>query len=138
MRPTYESADNVSQELSVASTFCDVFGCKYEQYPPKYPLNGKFMVGDKTVAVAEIKQRRNKSTAYPTLMVSAAKCAKGREWAHKENAPFVLLVKFTDGLFMTKVAKKYDEAIGGRRDRGDSEDMERCAYIPISSFFKWA
>jgi hypothetical protein len=137
-RPTYESYQNVSEELQIAATFCEVFGCKYEQYPPLHHLNGKFTVGGRTAAVVEIKQRRNKSTTYPTLMISAAKCANGRDWGQKENAPFILLVKFTDGLFMTKATRKYQEAIGGRTDRGDPNDLERCAYIPMEKFYRVA
>lgn len=137
-RPTYESYQDVSEELQIAAIFCEVFGCKYEQFPPLHHLNGKFVLNGRTVAVVEIKQRRNKSIKYPTLMISAAKCANGREWAQKENAPFILLVKFTDGLFMIKVTHNYQESIGGRVDRGDPDDLERCAYIPIEKFYKVA
>ena len=137
-RPTYESYNNVAEELQIASIFCEVFGCKYEQFPPLHHLNGKFTVGGRTVAVAEIKQRKNKRNTYPTLMISSAKCANGRSWAHKENVPFILLVKFTDGLFMTKITHKYAESIGGRTDRNDPNDVERCSYIPVEQFYRVA
>jgi hypothetical protein len=135
-RPQYESSTDVSEELRIASYFCSVFGCKYEQYPPMHPANGKFIMDGRTIAVAEIKTRNNKSSKYPTLMISSTKCKRGKDWAQKENAAFILVIKFTDGVFMTRVTNKYQEYLGGRQDRNDPNDLERCAYIPISSFMR--
>lgn len=134
MRPKYESSTNVARELEIAAKFCNVFDCTYEQYPPLHAVNGKFVKDGKVQAIAEIKVRGNASYKYPTLMLSSAKYKKGLDWAHKENAPFILVIKFTDGLFMAKVGTGYDESIGGRTDRNDPSDVERCVYIPIASF----
>jgi hypothetical protein len=133
-RPTYESSTNVAKELEIAAKFCSVFDCTYEQYPPLHAVNGKFVKDGKVQAIAEIKVRNNASNKYPTLMMSSSKYRKGLDWAHKENAPFLLVIKFTDGLFMTKVGAKYQESIGGRKDRNDPDDIERCVYIPMDSF----
>jgi hypothetical protein len=135
-RPFYEAPEHVSEELKVAAYVCNVFSCSYEQYPPLHPLNGKLVQDGITKVVAEIKIRNNASTKYPTLMMSSDKWKRGLDWAFIENKPFMLFVKFTDGIFMTKVKNKYDEAIGGRTDRNDPNDVERCVYIPISSFKK--
>ena len=135
-RPIYEAPEHVSKELTVASYVCNVFSCTYEQFPPLHALNGKLVRNGITDAVVEIKIRNNASTKYPTLMMSANKWKRGLEWAHKENKPFLLVIKFTDGVFLTKVAADYPESIGGRTDRNDPNDMERCVYIPISSFKK--
>lgn len=135
-RPLYEAPNHVSKELEVASYICSIFNCTYEQYPPLHALNGKLVANGVTQAVVEIKMRNNKSTQYSTLMISADKWRRGLEWADKENKPFLLIVKFNDGIFMTKVAREYSEAIGGRVDRNDPRDIERCAYIPISTFKK--
>jgi len=69
-------------------------------------------------------------------MISSTKCKRGKDWAQKENAAFILVIKFTDGVFMTRVTNKYQEYLGGRQDRNDPNDLERCAYIPISSFMR--
>jgi len=136
MRPLYEASEHVAKELELAAYFCNRFGCVYEQYQPMHPLNGRFLLNGVPTAVAEIKVRNNKSNKYPSLMLSASKWRKGLEWAHIENAPFILLVNFFDGVFMTKVQKDYTEGIGGRTDRNDIRDIERCAYIPMDSFLK--
>jgi len=134
VRPRYESSTNVAKELEIAARLCNVFDCTYEQYPPLHAVNGKFIKDGKVQAIVEIKVRNNASYKYPTLMLSCAKYNKGLDWAHKENAPFILLIMFTDGLFMTKVGSGYDENIGGRSDRNDPNDIERCVYIPMASF----
>lgn len=133
-RPTYENATHVAKELAIASKFCTIFDCTYEQYPPMHPVNGKFVAQGKTIVVTEIKGRNNRSTKYPTLMLSATKWERGRKWAQAEHAPFLLVIEFTDGLFMTKVADNYEVFVGGRHDREDPKDIERCVYIPINSF----
>ena len=135
-RPIYEGAVDVARELETAAHFCQVFDCTYEQYPPRHPVNGKIVQKGKTVAVVEIKARNNKSKKYPTVMMGSAKWERGRSWAHTENVPFVVIIRFTDGVFMTIARSGYEEYIGGRTDRADDKDMERCIYIPIDSFRK--
>lgn len=134
MRPQYENSSSVARELEIAAKFCNIFDCTYEQYPPLHPVNGKFVKNGKVQAIVEIKVRNNASDKYPTLMLSSAKHKKGLDWAHKENAPFLLVIKFTNGLFMANVKTEYEESIGGRKDRDDPMDIERCVYIPISQF----
>jgi hypothetical protein len=135
-RPAYEKAADVARELETAAYFCEVFECKYEQYPPRHPVNGKLTQKDKTIAVVEIKTRNNRSTKYPTVLMGSAKWERGKNWAHTENVPFIILIKFTDGVFMTVAKDTYEEYIGGRTDRADDKDMERCVYIPVDSFVK--
>jgi hypothetical protein len=137
-RPTYETSAHVAKELSIAAHFCKVFDCTYEQYPPRHPVNGKFVIGGETIAVAEIKSRNNRSTKYPTLMLSANKWERGSQWAQAEHVPFLLIVEFTDGLFMAKMLNNYEVFVGGRHDRGDPKDIERCVYVPIDSFMRIA
>jgi hypothetical protein len=46
----------------------------------------------------------------------------------------LLIVRFTDGVFVVVLEDKYEKRIGGRHDRNDSHDTETCMYIPMTEF----
>jgi hypothetical protein len=69
-------------------------------------------------------------------MMSANKWKKAIQWSEQTKVPFFLLVKFTDGVYGVKLKKNYKIELGGRYDRGDSADVEKCVFIPMEEFKK--
>ena len=67
-------------------------------------------------------------------MLSAAKYKKMLSLADALKVHALLLVKYTDKTRMVKLEEEYQINIGGRTDRGDAQDIEKCIYIPIEDF----
>jgi hypothetical protein len=88
----------------------------------------------KLAAIVEIKTRRNNYNKYPTYMLSANKWRNGLALSKEKGVPFMLVVSFLDGIYVTKMKQEYDIRQGGRYDRGDAMDVEDCVYIPMSDF----
>ena len=88
-------------------------------------------VEDIIVALVEIKTRRNASDKYPTYMLGAAKADMMMGIADSMGALPLLMVKFTDGIFLTKIKDGFERKHGGRYDRGDALDIEECIFIPM-------
>lgn len=87
-------------------------------------------------ALGEIKIRNNSSQKYPDYMISRAKLLNCLAKADDLGVHVSLFVRFTDGLFCTKVKPDlpYPSRLAGRYDRQDSRDMEMCVFIPIAEF----
>lgn len=137
MRPIYETDQDRANEQSVGKYIESVWDCTfvksdYLTFYDGYLNDPKGLVR----AYVEIKTRSNASTKYPTYMLSAAKWQQAVSWSEKTNKPFLLFVKFTDGVFGVKLKKKYKIELGGRHDRGDSADVEKCVFIPMEDFRK--
>lgn len=90
----------------------------------------------KLYALGEIKVRNNSSQKYPDYMISRAKLLNCLAEADSLGVHVSLFVRFTDGLFCTKVKPDlpYPSRLAGRYDRQDSRDMEMCVFIPIAEF----
>lgn len=90
----------------------------------------------KPYALGEIKVRNNSSQKYPDYMISRAKLLNCLAKADDLGVHVGLFVRFTDGLFCTKVKPDlpYPSRLAGRYDRQDSRDMEMCVFIPIAEF----
>ena len=103
--------------------------------PDNYEMDYVSLRNLQPTAWVEIKCRTNPSTLYTDYMLSLGKWESG-VGHHSESAPFVLIVRFTDGTFYYK----YDGAFnprtgwGGRKDRNDKQDMEQVVYIPMNKF----
>jgi hypothetical protein len=140
IRPTYENR----QSLSAEGAFLKRIASKYEnerhkfhKLPIKYGLDyGLFSTKDSGVSwFMELKCRTCASTAFKTYMVSLDKILKANQLM--EFAPCFLFVQWTDRAGFIKledVRWKFDAHWMGRKDRGDSQDMEPCVLIDISDF----
>jgi hypothetical protein len=95
------------------------------------------MNNKKPVCFAELKTRKNASTQYPTLMLSLNKWKHGTELAKTVNVPFIVIAKWTDGIFFLNASKTEVEiGIGGRQDRGDNQDIEPVVFMKVTDFKK--
>lgn len=88
------------------------------------------------IALGEIKIRGNHSFKYPDYMISKAKVLECLAEAEALGVDFGLFVRFTDGLFCTKVKPDcpYPTKMAGRYDRQDAKDREPCIFIPRTDF----
>jgi hypothetical protein len=133
-RPLYETQMDLGNEQDVAKYLEIKWDAKLRKLPISYSVDWMLM-RDNPVAFAELKCRKNESTKYPTLMLSLNKWVKGNQFADELGVPFLIICQWNDGLFFY-IAKSsvITYGIGGRTDRGDSQDTEPVVYIPVESF----
>ena len=137
MRPIYETAQDRAREQEVHTYIMDTLDCDFVQTGSLGNVDGFICYKDgRPAAAVEIKTRKNASDKYPTYMLSANKWRNGLVIAEQYNIPFVLIVRFTDGIFAVSLGKSYKPTQGGRYDRGDAKDIEECIYIPMEKFHK--
>jgi hypothetical protein len=134
----YESQTDLSNEKDVASYLSDKWNCLFQKLPISYNVDWLLIdTTEKPKAFAELKCRNNESTKYPTLLLSLSKWMKGKELAKELNIPFIVIVRWTNGVYF-HVAGKHEVkyGFGGRRDRNDLQDVEPIVLIPTETFRK--
>jgi hypothetical protein len=135
MRKIYETEIDRQNESNVARYLETAWNCTFKKSVALSNIDGEVFGPDgRLAALIEIKKRLNSSTRYPTLLLSANKWRNALRLSEECCVPFMLVVEFTDGIFVTKIKKEYPVQKGGRYDRGDSMDLEDCVYIPMSDF----
>lgn len=135
MRPIYETAQDRQREDGVREYISNNYACTYIKSDRLATVDGYlYSPKQELVAVVEIKCRNNTHNKYPTYMISAVKWRNGLQLAKDRGVIFLLVVSFTDGIYVTKVKDSYEIKQGGRYDRGDFKDIEDCIYIPMSDF----
>lgn len=132
----YESAQDKSHEAQVIARLCSAWGCDAKKMPAAYPMDWSLKKGQEVKALAEIKFR---NASYPTYIVSLRKYSDMLNLHQASGLPCLLVVCWPeDGrrvIKYTAVTNKPAKVIhGGRTDRGDSQDVEPMAEIPMSEF----
>ena len=136
MRPIYETRQDKYNEVSVAQYLTEKHGGVYVPSEELAPFDGVLLSRGQPKALVEIKVRTTASSTYATYMISAAKVDSIIAMAKEQKLIPLLVVKFTDGVFITKLVEDFKRGLGGRYDRGDTRDVEECMYIPMSKFRK--
>lgn len=136
MRPTYETERDRQLEritIEVAAKRWQVTAVKLPQFDE---VDYALVRGGRVVGVAEVKTRSNQHDTYQTYMISLRKVMRGAALELSAGLRFVLVVGFTDGVWYCRPSKEQDcnVSIGGRKDRGDEQDVEMVLHIPISAF----
>jgi hypothetical protein len=135
MRPIYETSLDRAREQAVRDYLMQKYACAYTPSEKLAPFDGYLRKPDGALAaIIEIKTRKNNKNKYPTYMLSANKWEVGRRVADNLGVPFLLVVQFTDGVYVTKLKANYPISQGGRYDRNDARDVEPCIFIPMSDF----
>lgn len=133
MRPLYETKEDLHRERKVARHL----GSVTDSIPVKLPINAHadyIMVREgEAKAVVEIKCRNNSRLAYDTYMISQHKYEGLLSWEGYGLKP-LLLVSWTDSIGFISLPCPHTKSIGGRRDRGDTQDIEDVVHIEISQF----
>lgn len=134
MRPLYESAKDLANELQVSSALAIKWDCNFFKMPMSYHVDWMIMK-DKPKAFAELKCRNNQIGRYPTFLLSLSKWMKGKDLAKEVGIPFLIIVRWTDGVFYHEAgSSEVTYGVGGRRDREDAADVEPVVLIPIEKF----
>jgi len=135
MIPEYESEEDVLAALDVAACVENSWKCSAFRLPPLSVVDFALCDAGVLKAFAEVKVRDNAHDAYDEYMISLVKWSVLYELTTMTKSPAFLVVKFTDGLYYTKITEKpFRVARGGREDRGDTQDKELCAFVPMKLF----
>lgn len=131
MRPIYENNFNRSKEQQVVDLLEDKWRATIYKMPSLCVVDRLVVSGGKVKGWLEIKCRTNAFDAYPTYMISSRKVQGGLDLAKSSNLPFILVVSWNGDVRWIKVDQMYPQRSGGRRDRGDSQDIETVCDIPL-------
>jgi hypothetical protein len=136
MRPIYEKPEDLAAEKTALDKACEIWKCTAEKLPMKYELDYLLLREGTGVAWLEIKSRTNPRTEYPTYMNALTKIMAARRLSEASQLPSFLLVQWTDACGYIRIDSLLDftTAVGGRTDRGDEQDIEPVAKIPIGEF----
>ena len=135
MRKVYETSNgrsmehNLFHELSTRMNFICI------TTPQLCAVDGLISRLDGSLwCLAEIRIRSNHSNKYTTYLLSSKKHKNIIDMSIRLRVPALLIVKFTDCVMATTLRDNYLTSSGGRLDRNDIQDIELCAYIPMSEF----
>lgn len=143
MRQRYESAGDRNIENMIFDFLDQEKGFQLHKMPISYRLDAIAFRASECRGFAEIKRRNNESTKYPTYMISLGKVMAARQLTTETGLRSRLFVLFTDHLTAIDFAAEFTVGIGGRTDRGDSADIEPCAFFDmdqfdiIEGFYEW-
>lgn len=140
MRPTYETESDRQHERDVIGLLQEKWKCNAHKNPSKYKVDWSIISTEQKFpsikAMAEIKWR---DKSYPTYHVSFDKYIT---MVHGVacGLPHLLVIAWPEGgKRVVRYAKVFDGmhsrvVIGGRKDRGDWQDQEPMAEIPMDRF----
>jgi len=124
IRPVYESSADLAHESAIAAEIETRWGCQLTKLPRSYGADF-VAVRNGVVAVIEVKRRKISINTYSTIMLSLHKVAAMRQWASMCKVEPIFVIQYDDALAYINVAEDPDRVdLGGRRDRGDDQDIE--------------
>ena len=135
MRPTYETSEDLLNEKDVIEKFCgNWINLSFAKLPKQYHLDYCLMMGDSVTGFCEVKVRKNNHNRYSTYILSVAKVSAAKNLQDACGLSSVLIVKWTDKIGYASFKYDWPVFVGGRKDRGDWQDVEPVAHIPLSDF----
>ena len=137
-RPTYETSEDLNKETLAIKKFIASFGRKgsvnFAKLPMQYRMDFCLLDNGKIRTFVAVKCRTNKKTAYSTYIISMSKVVAAKSYSDI-GINCILLVQWADQMgWIDMLNNKWDAKIGGRKDRGDWQDIEPVVHIPISEF----
>lgn len=135
-RPQYETEADREREREVADFMRERFRVRYVQMPQRYPADLLIYNPDGTTrSWIEVKSRNIAFGTYDHLILSLEKVIGLQLLARASGMPAYICANLNDGRFLMPCpAGPVRIDVGGRRDRGDPEDIEPCAVLPWSDF----
>lgn len=133
-RPLYETTESLSEERLVAERIGEAWSCNPVKLARAYQLDFALCRDDAVQAWAEVKVRTKR---YPTYMLSLHKWLAAVELHERTGLPALLVVQWPDLLAycaLSGLRRPLSVTMGGRRDRGDWQDMEPVVHIPLEFF----
>lgn len=135
-RARYETDIDRGREADFSRLVSKKFNCTLVKMPDLSGVDFCAIRGGAVVGFIETKIRSNRHLQYQTYMISSKKLVAATTTSSVLNVPTVLAVRWTDawGYVSLSELPSHEVAIGGRTDRGDPQDMETVALIPMSHF----
>lgn len=134
-RPTYETGSDRANEGDAITELADAWKCRFIKLPRMYPMDFALIGrGNRARCLVEVKCRTYTRGAFPTYHLSAKKVADMAALSQITGLPAVLLVRLKNALLWHRIDPPYDLEVGGRRDRGDWQDVEPVCAIPFDQF----
>lgn len=139
-RPRYENQQDLHNERTAIEKFCTPRGLSAYKIPANdYRIDFALIDQTKQVkAFIEYKRRHFSVGKFPDVFLSLKKYKEGLTLAFCANVPFYFLVEFNNNVLMYanlgKLPSDRKITIGGRVDRGDSQDMEPVVHVPMELF----
>jgi hypothetical protein len=133
----YETPETIKKERDIADILEKSWGCKL--YKMHFKLSVDFAIcTDCIKGWVEVKTRTISSKHNDKYMISLHKIKSCRDLAKETKLPFILVVKFTDGIYYYKDnGEDHLLKIGGRViTQRDAQDIEPCYYIDMNLFKK--
>jgi hypothetical protein len=140
-RPFYETHGDLTHENKMKTILESKWNCTLNKLPFKYQLDWMAMRGKDPMAFVEFKHREKLSLhAYPRYMMSLDKWMKAKQLCKEAEVPFIMVITFTEGtyygVFPHNALHDIRYMFGGRYDRGDAQDVEPMALLPLEKFIK--
>lgn len=137
-RPMYETEQNRNAEQEIIRRLVKAWRCDADpiKLPIKLHLDYLMTRDGLPAALVEIKDRTCNREHYPTAIVSLHKLLEGRTLAVNLAVPFLLVYRWTNALGFVRIddLTKYKVKVSGTEKRGDPQDIEPQAYIPVEDF----
>lgn len=140
MRGVYETERDRQNEAVVMDLLCRKWRCQAVKAPRFYEVDWSLVSKARQVlAMVEVKFRH---ASYPTYLLSLHKFTSMCLSSKTSGLPYLLVVCWPENgvrsVYFLKVTEGVHASVvlGGRKDRGDPEDVEPMVEIPMSKFKK--
>lgn len=135
-RPLYETENDLAAERAVATDLEKLWDVTLHKLEIEDRIDFRAERSGSLVGWIEVKCRDVHRTTYPTLILSREKVIAGDQLRRRTGMPFLIVVKWNDGLFVHRFALSdiTDSGMGGRVDRGDPQDIEKVIHFPVEGF----
>lgn len=144
MRQWYETEQDLDNERDVIEQVAKRWGVVAKKLPRAYPFdyalcdyiegvnyNERYPIR----ALVEIKNRNYPSNRFKTAVVGLDKVLEAFRIIQSSECMVLLVYAFTDEICYYEFGKeKLHTTMGGRQDRGDWQDHNPVAHIPIDKF----
>ena len=134
-RPLYENDRTRAAEQSAINRYCEAKGLDLRKLPIAYAVDFALFRGNRLHSWVEYKSRPGVER-YATIFLSAKKVAEGKRLHREFGGSFVFLVESGGVLRYLDLSARDPDSIewGGRKDRGDWQDMEPMCHYRLSWF----
>ena len=134
-RPRYESEKDRETEREVANYLLKYHDLRCHKLPVSYRVDWAVFNKSGLFGFIELKSRSFEKNRFSTLIISLGKYATGANLARLTGCAFWVAAKWTDALGFYRVDDVVAHVeMGGRKDRGDSDDIEPVVHFPVDEF----
>jgi hypothetical protein len=132
----YETAQDLHNEHDVIERVSLHLNADYKKLPISYKLDFAMhkMASQMVWFFCEVKVRTNPVNRYPTMMLNLDKVMAARDLSRHTGIDSFLIVQWSDKIGTINFGDVFEVGFGGRRDRGDSQDIGLMAHFEVERF----